>query len=249
MNRFYADVDFEIEPVLRDEEEIRHLTTVLRHGVGDKVEVFDRNGKEYFAIIDKIEKKQVLFSIEERIPLKKRNAVSVTLYQGIAKGARMEFVAQKCTELGADKIVPVRFSRCVAKLEKKDKKVERWNKICFEAAKQSKRNTLCLVTEAIDFEELLQKMEENDLNLFLYEEEEKTGLKSFLQNWRKEKRPSSEEPKKIGLIVGPEGGIDEVEAERLRSRGLIPLTLGQHILRTETVGQAVMAMISYEFSE
>lgn len=248
MDRFYVDHDFAEESVMRDKEEIKHLVTVLRYQVGDQVEVFDKYGNEYLATVVQTGREEVLFSIDKKQPLREENGISVILYQGIAKGARMEFVAQKCTELGVDKIVPVRFSRCVAKLEAKDKKVERWNKICYEAAKQSKRNRLCTVEEAIDFEQLPTVIKENDLNLFLYEEEEKLSLKTFLKEWRQRVPSQPDRTQKIGIIVGPEGGIEENEARILQDEGLQPLTLGTSILRTETVGQAVMAMLSYEFS-
>lgn len=248
MDRFYVDADFERCPVLKDRDEIDHIRRVLRYQQGDKVEIFDKQKKEYLAIIKEVNKDEVLFEIEELREKRKENCFRTTLYQGIAKGTRMEFVMQKSTELGMDEIVPVRFERCVAKLEANDKKIDRWNKICLEAAKQSKRNSLCIVREAIDFVEMVEELKKYSLVLFLYEEETTLSLKSVLQKWRKGRENCCQKPLDIALIVGPEGGISEDEARKLREEGFRSVTLGQNILRTETVGATVMAMLQYEFS-
>ncbi len=248
MNRFYVDANFEFCPVLRDRDEIDHIRKVLRYRKGDKVEIFDAKKKEYLAVIKEINRDEILFEIETVKQKRKENSLRSTLYQGIAKGTRMEFVMQKSTELGMDEIVPVRFERCVAKLDANDKKIDRWNKICLEAAKQSKRNSLCIVREAIDFVEMVEELKKYSLVLFLYEEETTLSLKKFLQEWRAREEKSVQRPLDIALIVGPEGGIGEAEARILSREGFRSVTLGDNILRTETVGATAMAMLQYEFS-
>lgn len=248
MNRFYVDANFEFCPVLRDRDEIDHIRKVLRYRKGDKVEIFDAKKKEYLAVIKEINRDEILFEIETVKQKRKENSLRSTLYQGIAKGTRMEFVMQKSTELGMDEIVPVRFERCVAKLDTNDKKIDRWNKICLEAAKQSKRNSLCIVREAIDFVEMVEELKKYSLVLFLYEEETTLSLKKFLQEWRAREEKSVQRPLDIALIVGPEGGIGEDEARILSREGFRSVTLGDNILRTETVGATAMAMLQYEFS-
>ncbi|MFC4805527.1 RsmE family RNA methyltransferase [Filifactor villosus] len=248
MNRFYVDANFEFCPVLRDRDEIDHIRKVLRYRKGDKVEIFDAKKKEYLAVIKEINRDEILFEIETVKQKRKENSLRSTLYQGIAKGTRMEFVMQKSTELGMDEIVPVRFERCVAKLDANDKKIDRWNKICLEAAKQSKRNSLCIVREAIDFVEMVEELKKYSLVLFLYEEETTLSLKKFLQEWRAREEKSVQRPLDIALIVGPEGGIGEDEARILSREGFRSVTLGDNILRTETVGATAMAMLQYEFS-
>lgn len=248
MNRFYVDANFEFCPVLRDRDEIDHIRKVLRYRKGDKVEIFDAKKKEYLAVIKEINRDEILFEIETVKQKRKENSLRSTLYQGIAKGTRMEFVMQKSTELGMDEIVPVRFERCVAKLNANDKKIDRWNKICLEAAKQSKRNSLCIVREAIDFVEMVEELKKYSLVLFLYEEETTLSLKKFLQEWRAREEKSVQRPLDIALIVGPEGGIGEDEARILSREGFRSVTLGDNILRTETVGATAMAMLQYEFS-
>lgn len=248
MNRFYVDANFEFCPVLRDRDEIDHIRKVLRYRKGDKVEIFDAKKKEYLAVIKEINRDEILFEIETVKQKRKENSLRSTLYQGIAKGTRMEFVMQKSTELGMDEIVPVRFERCVAKLDANDKKIDRWNKICLEAAKQSKRNSLCIVREAIDFVGMVEELKKYSLVLFLYEEETTLSLKKFLQEWRAREEKSVQRPLDIALIVGPEGGIGEDEARILSREGFRSVTLGDNILRTETVGATAMAMLQYEFS-
>ncbi|MDO4793217.1 MAG: RsmE family RNA methyltransferase [Filifactor alocis] len=248
MDRFYADVDFELCPVLRDRDEIDHIRKVLRYQKGDKVEIFDAQKKEYLAVIKEINRDEILFEIETVKQKRVDSSLRTTLYQGIAKGTRMEFVMQKSTELGMDEIVPVRFERCVAKLDANDKKIDRWNKICLEAAKQSKRNSLCIVRETVDFVEMVDELKKYGLVVFLYEEETTLSLKKFLQEWKAREGDGCQRPLDIALIVGPEGGISEEEAKILKNEGFRSVTLGDNILRTETVGAAVMAMLQYEFS-
>ncbi len=249
MDRFYANHDFEKNPCIEDKEEIKHISKVLRFTVGDKVEIFDCEKKEYIAVISDLRKEKIEFSIEKMVRRSLDNGLHTTLYQGVVKGNRMEFLAQKSTELGVNEIIPIRFHRCVAKLENNDSKIERWNKICLEASKQCKRNDVSIVKRALDFKEFLQHLKKNDFNLFFYEEEKQTSLKSILQKELRERKIDCTKLLKIGLIVGPEGGITEDEANQIRDLGIVSLSLGERILRTETVAMSVLSMINYELSE
>ena len=245
MDRFYVNHPFQAQPFLDDMEEIKHITKVLRFSVGDCVEIFDSEQGEFIAKILSVDSKRIYFDIQKEFPKSQTN-ISITLYQGIAKGHRMEFLIQKSTELGVDEIIPVRFQRSVAKLETDDKKIQRWNKICLEASKQSKRNKISCVKNAIDFDDLLLKLRENDLNLFFYEEEHELTLKSYLEN-QVSRLSDSKYSVKIGIIVGPEGGFTEEEKDILVESGIPALSLGKRILRTETVSMAVLSMLQYEF--
>ncbi len=244
MDRFYVNHPFKEHAFLDDIEEIKHITKVLRFSVGDYVEIFDSVQGEYIAKISAIDSKRIYFDIQKELPKSKSN-IFVTLYQGIAKGHRMEFLIQKSTELGVDTIIPVRFQRSVAKLEKDDKKIQRWNKICLEASKQCKRNKISCVKNAIDFSELSSELLKNDLNLFFYEEEHNLTLKSYLKE-QLNRIKVLQNGVSIGIIVGPEGGITEQEKDILVSEGIPSLSLGKRILRTETVSVAVLSMLHYE---
>ena len=169
--------------------------------------------------------------------------VKVTVFQGIPKSDKMEQIIQKCVELGAFSIVPVKTDRCIAKV-KDNEKIKRWNKISREAVKQCGRGIVPKVLEPIDFKEALSLMKEMDIALMPYEilgHEGEHGLKDILK--------SNKDAKEIGIIIGPEGGFSDSEAHLAEEFGLKTIGLGKRILRTETVASSVLSVIMYEYDE
>lgn len=156
-------------------------------------------------------------------------SVKVTLYQGLPKGDKMEWIVQKCTEAGVVRVVPVLFSRCVAQWEKKDsgKKLPRWQRIAAEAAKQSGRAVIPEIGEPLTVKALCEVLPRHDLTLTPWEEEKAVGICGYLR-----------EQKDVAVIIGPEGGIAPEEIVLLKAAGAVPVTLGPRILRTETAGLA-----------
>lgn len=153
----------------------------------------------------------------------------------------MEYIIQKTTELGISRIVPCKLSRCVVKLENAKaelKKTERWQKIAESAAKQSGRGIVPEIASAATIDESIIQLKECDIAFVPYECEEVQSLKEILT--------SVDKPVKIGFIIGPEGGFDMNEIEKLHNAGIKTVTLGKRILRTETAGEAVLAMTMYE---
>jgi 16S rRNA (uracil1498-N3)-methyltransferase len=162
--------------------------------------------------------------------------VEVTLFQGLPKGDKMEWIVQKNTELGIHKIVPVAMHRCVVKLDAKKaaSKVSRWQSIAESAGKQSGRTRLPEVADVVSFRTALQMAAEYDLLLLPYESAEgMTGARALLA----QAAPGM----KIGILIGPEGGFEPYEVEEAQAAGWQVLSLGKRILRTETAGMAVMA--------
>ena len=156
----------------------------------------------------------------------------------------MDYIIQKTTELGVTKIVPCIMARCVSKIENaKDaqKKCERWQKIAREAAKQSGRGIIPTVSEPVRFSQAVEMMKADSIYFAPYECEEKNTLKTVLKS---DKKVNS-----ISYIIGPEGGFDLDEVELLRKSKITTVTLGKRILRCETAGEAVLAMIMYELGD
>ena len=145
----------------------------------------------------------------------------------------MDFIVQKCTELGVSEIIPVVSERSVAKGEKSG----RWQKIAKEAAEQSGRALIPKISALTDFKSLLKKKNEFDLALIPWELEKTNKLKAILQN---------SSPKNIIILIGPEGGFSSQEIEQAKAAGFIPVSLGKRILRAETAGLAILSMIMYE---
>ncbi|MDD6484657.1 MAG: 16S rRNA (uracil(1498)-N(3))-methyltransferase [Clostridiales bacterium] len=241
---FTARENISQDTIIIDNEDVAHITRVLRLGAGDMITVCDGRGFDYEAEISDIEPKRIVCNILSRRSCQSEADIDVTLYQGIPKGTKMEYIIQKTTELGIKRIVPVKLARCVVKLEDKkaeEKKRDRWQKIANEAAKQCGRGVIPKVSMPVTIEEAARELRDADLAFAPYECEENTTLKKTLT--------SPESPKKIGFIIGPEGGFDISEIELLSKAGIPAVTLGRRILRTETAGEAVLAMVMYELGD
>lgn len=220
--------------------DIKHMVKVMRLGVGDRVDVSDSVMWEYETVIDQIEDDEVLLRIVDKQAFAREPEVQVTLFQGVPKAGKMETIIQKCVELGVYAITPVFMERTVV-VEKGNfgKKLDRWQKISDEAVKQCKRGIIPQINEQIKFDQMVDKLGDFDLILFPYENEGNYTIKNCLRNL-------TSKPKTVAIIIGPEGGFADSEAEALDSAGAERVTLGKTILRTETAGMASLAMVMYE---
>ena len=210
---------------------------------GEQLKVVLKDGIEALCEVHDSSKNSVTLKVIETKQNSSEPPYRITLYQSVSKGERMELTIQKCVELGVAKIVPVYSMRCVVRPDaKKDpSRTIRWQKIALEAARQSGRGIIPEVTEPVNFDKALAAVKDASLTLFPWEEERGTTLKQTLTGKNKE------EINEIAVFIGPEGGYDESEAERARKAGAIPVTLGKRILRTETAGAAVLAMLLYMY--
>ncbi len=220
-------------------EEAGHISRVLRMRAGEELTLCDGEGTFYDAVITDIGRDEVLTKIGRAYPAPTEPGVSITLFQGIPKNPKLEFIVQKATELGVTRIVPVNTARIVARLEK-ESKVQRLQKIAAEAARQSRRGIIPQVCAPVSFDKALELAGELDLSIIPYEEEAGLSAKAFL-------RGKSAET--LGIFIGPEGGFEPSEAELAANRGVVPITLGPRILRTETAGLVAAALALYELGE
>jgi len=244
MHKFFVDegsINGQIICITGDD--VKHLSGVLRLRKGDRIQVCDGKSNEYICSITEIEKKQVLCHIEESFKSTSEPPIKITLYQGIPKAQKMDLIVQKCTEIGVCRIVPVNTSRSVVKLEGKDlgSKLERWRRIAEEASKQSNRGCIPKIEEVMDFEEALHEAVNLDMAVMPYEQEKAVGLKKALAG--------RNNAVTCGIFIGPEGGFEEEEVREAMSKGIIPVTLGPRILRTETAGFVSAACILYEIGD
>jgi 16S rRNA (uracil1498-N3)-methyltransferase len=242
MRRFIAAAE-EIEEkrvILRDPDEIRHVK-VLRLRPGEHVIVSDGSMFEYECRIEKIGETGVEAVILDKQRSAGEPAQFIDLYQAVPKHPKMETVIQKSVELGVSAIYPILSSRTLV-LQKADvdKRQSRWQRIAAEATKQCRRGSIPPFSPALDWEELLLALKEYELVLFIYENEEKNTLKKLL-------RSLSGKPSQTAVLIGPEGGFSDSEAEAVLAAGGRPVSLGSAILRTETAGLAVLAMLKYEW--
>lgn len=225
---------------LTDRNDIHHLTKVLRLRTGDEVDVSDGSQWEYRAKIDEVTDETVRLQILDKQKFAREPKLQVTLFQGVPKAGKMETIIQKSVELGVYSIVPVFMDRTVV-VEKGnfDKKLQRWQKVADEAVKQCKRGIIPQIKENVKSSEMMGMLKDFDLVLFPYENEENYTIKDCL-------RGLESKPKTLAIIIGPEGGFSEKEAQAIEAAGGKTVTLGKTILRTETAGIAALAMTMYE---
>ena len=200
--------------------------------------VCDGTGNDYEAEITEISEDNIKLEIKKTTFTESEPMVKITLFQGLPKGEKMELIIQKCVELGVFSIIPVNTERCIVKLDskKEKKKIERWQKISESAAKQSGRGIIPEIGNVISFSEALKKAADMDMAMIPYELEQDRGIKAFLDEYKK-----LENKKTLGIFIGPEGGFSAEEIEKAVSSGVVPVTLGKRILRTETAGLTAVA--------
>lgn len=224
-------------------KDVNHIKNVLRMQIEDKIEICNSEKQEnYLCEIKKISENQIDCKIIEKIQKTVESDIKVTIFQGLPKSDKMELIIQKSVELGVYDITPVEMARSVVKLNEKDKKkkLERWQKISEVAAKQCQRDIIPKINEIIPINKIAEKINEYDVIIIAYEKEEKNTIKQELIN---AKQNGS---KKLGIVIGPEGGFEEKEVQLLKEHGAKVITLGKRILRTETVALNVLSNIIYE---
>ena len=245
MPKFFVTTnDIKEDTIIIQNEDVNHIKNVLRAKVDDTIDICDsETSKNYICKIEQIEEKNIYCHIINEIQTNVEPHIKVSVFQGLPKTNKMELVIQKSVELGVYDIIPVEMKRCVVKLNEKDKikKMQRWQKISEGAAKQSGRDIIPTIHPVINIKTLCENIKEYDLVLVAYENEKINTLKQELQ---KIKQNNAET--KIAIIIGPEGGIDDKEIEHFKENKAKIITLGNRILRTETVALNMLSVIMYE---
>lgn len=228
-------------------EDVNHIKNVLRLEKEEKICVCNKEKAISFLcnIVD-LNNELILCEIIEEITDTTETNCYIHIFQGLPKSDKFELIIEKCTEIGVKEITPVSMKRSIVKLDEKDKlkKLIRWQKIAEVAAKQSKRDSILKVNNVINFQNIFEKVKDYDILLVAYEEEKENTLKSILNKLKSEKRGL-----KIGVIIGPEGGIDESEIDLCKNNNFISVSLGKRILRTETAPLVISSNIIYELED
>ncbi len=213
-------------------ENLKHIVGALRMKAGEKLTLCD-DGINYNCELISAEKDKAVARVLSKEKNSSEPDVSVTIYQCMPKGDKLELVIQKAVELGVSKIVPVLSSRCVSRPDDKraKKKNERYNKIALSACEQSGRGKKVEVAEMIDFNTAVKQAGDYDLCVLFYE----GGGKPI--------REIVKTQKNICVFIGPEGGFSDNEIEALKQIGAEVATLGKRILRTETAPLAALVSI------
>ena len=230
-------------------KDVNHIKNVLRMKEGDSFYVCDEdNSENYLVKISGFDREKIICSIIEECRNNAESNVKVHIYQGLPKADKMELIIQKSVELGVDEITPVEMKRCVVKLDGKDKskKIDRWQKIAEVAAKQSGRDIIPKIDKVKGISEIINEFKNFDIVILCYENEKNVFLKNVLEEVKDDNLNESDNLK-VAVIIGPEGGIDISEVESMKQEGAKVVSLGNRILRTETVAISLLSIIMYEF--
>jgi len=242
MHRFYVDTPIEQAGALvtLSAEESTHAARVLRLRAGEEIRLLDGENL-WAATLETVDIKETIAVVTQKCPSPEAPAHAV-LFQGLPKADKLETIAQKGTELGMWELWPVEMERSVAKADKADKadkKRERLSRIALEAAKQSGRAHVPEVAAVASFSKALAALESFDLVLVAWEEEQSLPMSKAVTRYVQ----ANGVPKRVAIIVGPEGGISQAEWDRLQAAGAVSVTLGPRILRTETAGLCALSVL------
>ncbi len=215
-----------------------YLLSVLRMRDGEQLDVVDGTGCVYHAFVSAAGKDQCIVTPVGRQEGTHEPNARIILYQSVSKGERMDLTIQKSVELGVHKIVPVISDRCVVKLDGKSGKSDRWQKIALEAARQSGRDIVPVVTEPVRFAQAVKNAGAG-LKIIPWEEARGVTLHDVLTE-------RGEAESVISVFIGPEGGFDQKELDYAIEHGCEIITLGKRILRTETAGMMLLSVLMYQ---
>lgn len=227
------------DTVIINGDDAFHISRTLRMKSGEEINLTSTDGTEYKTVIEYIDRDTVHLNVLSVSLNQSEPKIFSRLFQALAKGDKMETVIQKAVELGVSEIYPVESSRCVVQLDEKraSKKLERWQKISEEAAKQCGRGIIPKVYAPIPYSTALSEMVKSDLYFICYETSLENNPRALLSKGGFES---------VAFFIGPEGGISPKEIEEAHSMNIPDVTLGKLILRTETASSAVLSMILYE---
>lgn len=222
-------------------EEAKHIIKSLRFKIKDRILVSDGKKNKYLTIIEEYKNNTLSCRIIKPIrENEKENQCEIVLAQSILKGDKMDWLIQKSTELGINSILPFVSARTIPLLTSTnyEKRKNRWQRIAYEASKQSLRNTIPEIQPIVHYNDLLNHHRNlYDLSLIFWEKEKTVTLKDMIS--------SSLTPHKILFLIGPEGGFSEEEIKSAKNYGLKSVSLGNNCLRSETAALFVLSILKY----
>jgi 16S rRNA (uracil1498-N3)-methyltransferase len=243
MKRYYSP---SLDRGLLDVEQSHHCSQVMRQAVGDLFAVFDGHGTEAKARITAIERDQVKFQVLAKAA-SPRPTHPVWLAQALTKFKSMDMIFQKATELGVSEIAPLQSDHSIAQVdeEKAEARVEKWQKLTIEAAKQCGQNWLPVVHPPVAPKDFVTSLPKGAVKLIASLQHEAKPLKGALR----EHIAGLKSGTPIVVMIGPEGDFTPAEIGQARSTGFIPVSLGKIILRAETAAFFALSAIAYELME
>ncbi|KMK75943.1 16S rRNA methyltransferase [Alkalihalobacillus pseudalcaliphilus] len=245
MQRYFVKSVTEVSFTITSDD-AKHISRVMRMNSGDKIIcVSEQEHEAFLCQLLTVDIEKVEVKVLEKVKVETELPVHVTVAQSLPKGDKLDYIVQKGTELGASHFIPLQSKRAIVKWEAKKvkKKLERLQKIAKEAAEQSYRLVIPQIADPINWNELIERVQEYDLVIVAYEEQAKSGEQAELAKALNQ----LEDGNHILVVIGPEGGLDSEEVQALHNKGAKVCGLGPRILRTETASLYMLAAISYQF--
>jgi len=240
LTRVHVDVDLQTGQRLAVEGTAgNHIARVLRLRTGDALTLFNGQGGEYAGSIEEIRRDTVVVSVLERRQVDRESPCQLILAQGISRGERMDWVVQKATELGVARIVPIFTERSVVHLDEKQasRKVQHWRSIAIAACEQSGRNQVPQIAQPVGLYEMLEQPRPSGIALLLSPE----GSQRMAD--------ITTAATQATVLIGPEGGLADVEQEAAIKSGFTPVRLGPRVLRTETAAVCALTLLQQKFGD
>lgn len=227
LSRFFIDAPLSLGQHELPETQAHYIGRVLRHAVGDALQLFDGSGQEFLGELIEVGKKSVRVELRESFAGLAESPLRIHLGQGLSRGERMDWAIQKASELGASEISPIVSERCEVRLkdERADKRMAHWRQVAISACEQCGRSLVPTIHPPIALADWLERVEA-ELKLVLHPVAEPLA--------------SHARPESLAFLIGPEGGLAEAEVARAKAHGFHAARLGPRVLRTETA--AVVAL-------
>jgi len=221
-------------------DDAKHITKVLHARPGQQFTLSDARGTDYLCAVRDLSTASVTLEILSSQPCLAETKANIRLYQALPKGDKLEFIIQKAVELGVSEVTPVLTSRCISRPSHKamDKKLERLQRIAYEAAKQCGRGIIPRVMPLLEVDRALIQMAGCEMPILLYEESSEP-LSQVL-------RPGVGD---VSIMVGSEGGFSQGEVDFAMGQGVSCASLGRRILRCETAPITALSVILCHLGE
>ncbi len=235
MSRFYCPQPLTIGAIITLPEHVAHHVQVVRLAIGDCITLFNGDGGEYVATLTQCEKRRASAEIKTFSPREVELPYALTLAQALPEASKMDWIVEKAVELGVTAIQPLAAQRCVVKLsaERAVKKLDHWRGIIVSASEQCGRNRLPHLADVNDFPHWVQQQDLH-VRIILSPRAEQS-----LSDWARHHPPQA-----VALLIGPEGGWTDMEEQMARAHGVLSLSIGPRVLRTETAGMAAISALN-----
>lgn len=246
MRRFFVPPEqIEDARVVLRGSDVNHIRNVLRLREGDRISVLDGQGRQFEVRLTSLGNKEVTGDVVATMAMDTESPVRIVMGQGIIKGNGFDSVVRRAVELGVHQILPVQTKRCVARPKKQEegKKLERWQRIAEEAAKQSGRSRIPEVGPGIPtLEAFCDQVRDADLKLLFWENETATRVRDVATR-------SDGNVETIAFLAGPEGGWDPGETDWLTGQGFQSVGLGPRILRAESASLVILSLLQQQWGD